>query len=607
MHDPGGSSHKKFDWRGSYGDPANDAVHVTGGGHRRITSAIDKFRLNVSGGPVVTGTITLVGIRKTPVPATLPVFTGGQEIVEVQKITTSTAEVTFETGIDGTGHMYEIIFNGVIPVNDSAQLRLTMSEDGGSTWLAGVDYFGASWFGSSGATTGQNNQAGAAFFSLCNAVDNLAGSGAAGTVKIFNAPDAQYTHIVANSTYKLGSNTWSYVELKNGHIDRSNAIDGFRLTFDTGNIAEGEFVLVKHLRQGQETPLPRGHFYRDPANALFSANETDRDHDRGLVAPVHVRDSSDTVNMRLTTTMTKQIDAAWAQGDNAGGLFSGTVAASTTYYCHMIATTAGDVDWGWDTSPTAANKPAGWAYYRRLGSMRTNATSNLVEPNAVVVEPPTTGWTRFDSATTTGGGNYEQDGSVVLFQDTGTGSRLNILQRTAPTAPYTLTVRVNSPAYWDASAAIGIGVKDNATGELHTFALAFGATAGETEFKVEDWNTISAFNSTRQAQDNTVPPGSGGFWLRIRDDNTNLYYEYSFDGTVWIEVTNHARAVFLTPDRIFLMNKATQPGARDDHFTICNRRRRACCERSHSRNGWRQLAQSHNWQFTDGDGRRRRD
>lgn len=86
-------------------------------------------------------------------------------------------------------------------------------------------------------------------------------------------------------------------------------------------------------------------------------------------------DSTAAFYMTLGSTLTKRLDATWTVGNNQGGLFSGSI-ANTTYHCFVIMRPdTGVVDCGFDTSPIAANRPASYTYYRRVGSIvRTGAT-----------------------------------------------------------------------------------------------------------------------------------------------------------------------------------------------------------------------------------------
>lgn len=105
---------------------------------------------------------------------------------------------------------------------------------------------------------------------------------------------------------------------------------------------------------------------------------TDSDHDI-VFGTGKIPDSLGAEIINLTSSLTKQIDAAWAAGSAAGGLFSGTVAADTDYACFLIVKDSdGSIDAGFDTSPTAANIPSGYTAYRRVGWVVTDASSNII-------------------------------------------------------------------------------------------------------------------------------------------------------------------------------------------------------------------------------------
>ena len=82
-------------------------------------------------------------------------------------------------------------------------------------------------------------------------------------------------------------------------------------------------------------------------------------------------------NMALATTLTKSL-AAWASGSANGGLDTGTIAASTWYHVHLIRKTSdGALDALLSLSATAPTMPSGYVARRRIGSIRTNASSQI--------------------------------------------------------------------------------------------------------------------------------------------------------------------------------------------------------------------------------------
>ncbi len=111
---------------------------------------------------------------------------------------------------------------------------------------------------------------------------------------------------------------------------------------------------------------------------LGMSNAADADHDI-TIAVGTARDSANAYDLTFSSAMTKQIDAAWAAGTAAGGMFTGVVGNETWYHVHLIRKDSdGTIDAGFDTSITAANKPAGYSNYRRIGSVLTNGSANIL-------------------------------------------------------------------------------------------------------------------------------------------------------------------------------------------------------------------------------------
>lgn len=111
------------------------------------------------------------------------------------------------------------------------------------------------------------------------------------------------------------------------------------------------------------------------------SNGTDTEHDIDISAG-SIMDSANSSAL-ITGGLTKQIDASWAAGTNAGGFPSAlTLSADTWYRVFLIGKTDGTVDAGFDTSSTAANllsDATGYTLYRRIGSVLTGNTSNILE------------------------------------------------------------------------------------------------------------------------------------------------------------------------------------------------------------------------------------
>lgn len=113
-------------------------------------------------------------------------------------------------------------------------------------------------------------------------------------------------------------------------------------------------------------------------HGLTMSNGTDASHDIDIATGECSNFAGDTL-VELETAITKQIDATWAEGDDAGGMFTGAVGNDTTYHVIIITKdTDGTVDAGFDTSATGANAPTGWTAVRRIGSVVTDSSANIL-------------------------------------------------------------------------------------------------------------------------------------------------------------------------------------------------------------------------------------
>ena len=114
-----------------------------------------------------------------------------------------------------------------------------------------------------------------------------------------------------------------------------------------------------------------------PKQITIANNGTDANNDIDFSAGNF--QFSDGSGLATLSALTKQLDASWAAGTNQGGLFSGAKANSTWYHCFAIYNpTSGVADCGFDTSVTAANIPSGYTKYKRVGSIRTNGSGNIL-------------------------------------------------------------------------------------------------------------------------------------------------------------------------------------------------------------------------------------
>jgi len=116
---------------------------------------------------------------------------------------------------------------------------------------------------------------------------------------------------------------------------------------------------------------------------LICSNDSDAAHDVAISVG-GVKDATNTVNITLAAILTKRIDAAWAVGDNNGGLdgtesSGGTPDASTMYYIWLIKRSdTGVVDALYSESPTSPTMPTNYDYKRLIGAVCTDASANII-------------------------------------------------------------------------------------------------------------------------------------------------------------------------------------------------------------------------------------
>lgn len=77
----------------------------------------------------------------------------------------------------------------------------------------------------------------------------------------------------------------------------------------------------------------------------------------------------------MVGTALAKTTSAWAAGNANGMLDTGAIANSTQYHMFLIAKTDGTTDYLCSTSPSAPTLPATYVYFRRIGSIKTNGSS----------------------------------------------------------------------------------------------------------------------------------------------------------------------------------------------------------------------------------------
>jgi hypothetical protein len=118
---------------------------------------------------------------------------------------------------------------------------------------------------------------------------------------------------------------------------------------------------------------PQGHIY-----GLTMSNAADASNDITVEAGEATAEGGGAM-LTLSASITKRLDAAWAVGDNQGGLNTGAEAVSTWYEVHLIKRTdTGVVDVMFTTTGNRATLPTNYTLQRRIGWIRNDAASAIL-------------------------------------------------------------------------------------------------------------------------------------------------------------------------------------------------------------------------------------
>jgi hypothetical protein len=105
------------------------------------------------------------------------------------------------------------------------------------------------------------------------------------------------------------------------------------------------------------------------------SNGTDTDHDIDFTAGNFQFD--DGSGQAVATALTKQIDAVWSEGDNLGGLDTGTVAVDSTYHMFAIHNPTSGISDALFSVSLSPTMPSGYTKKKRVASLVTDGAANI--------------------------------------------------------------------------------------------------------------------------------------------------------------------------------------------------------------------------------------
>lgn len=151
----------------------------------------------------------------------------------------------------------------------------------------------------------------------------------------------------------------------------------------------------------------------------LTSNAGDAANDVDIAAGAAGSDASPFYLMQLASALTKRIDASWTAGTSQGGLDTGSVSASGTYYIWLIQRSDTLVtDALFSLSSTSPTLPSGYDRKRLIGSLARTSSSNSLPTSALVPDTDVKAWVNFNG---TGVVATRASKNVTSITDNGTG------------------------------------------------------------------------------------------------------------------------------------------------------------------------------------------
>ncbi len=167
---------------------------------------------------------------------------GGWEIISVIDAV-GLASVDFDGVFTSTYSTYMLIMEDATPANNTESMNFRLSEDGGSTWLAGTSYAWAC----DGATTAASASTGSASDSMMQSARPGLGTPAdesiSGTYYIHDPLNALTNTRIHGTSMMKNSSAVYEVSTMGGVRKADEAHDSFQIISSAGNIASGVFKI----------------------------------------------------------------------------------------------------------------------------------------------------------------------------------------------------------------------------------------------------------------------------------------------------------------------------------------------------------------------------
>lgn len=193
----------------------------------------------------------------------------------------------------------------------------------------------------------------------------------------FSPPFAAHTQDAIFAIEAGGANTSTTPTFSPDGLTAKTIVKGSNQALAAGDISGANYLvllrydssldkyqLINPYISNVASGMPRGYI----AGLTLANNGTDATNDIDIAAGA-ARDSTNAADIVLASGLTKQLDAGWTVGTNAGGLDTGTVANNTYHVWLIKRSDTGVVDVLFSLSATAPTMPTNYDYKRRIGSI----------------------------------------------------------------------------------------------------------------------------------------------------------------------------------------------------------------------------------------------
>jgi hypothetical protein len=179
----------------------------------------------------------------TAVPASVP---SGALVLLSTQTASSSASLSFTSGIDSTYDSYVFKFYNIHPATNDVQFEFNFSTDGGSNYnvTKTTTYFNAYHNEGDTATSlaydGSYDIAqGTGFQTLSLGQGNDTDESTSGTLQLFNPSNTTYVKHFISNTNNYQHNNYTINNYSAGYGNTTSAVNAIRFQFSSGNIDDG--------------------------------------------------------------------------------------------------------------------------------------------------------------------------------------------------------------------------------------------------------------------------------------------------------------------------------------------------------------------------------